>query len=221
MVICDINPESGRNAADTIGRAGGQAAFLAGDVSRDADAGKMVDFTVQIYGGLDILVNNAGIEILHPCTEIVEEDFDRITAVNYKSIYLLSKYAVPELVKREGGSIVNVASVAGLIGFPLLGAYTGSKHAVVGLTKVMALELRSQNIRVNALCPAVIDTPLARRGITIWEEQGLPIWDLIANQQGRMGEPEEVAYAALFLASDEASFITGVALPVDNGFTAA
>lgn len=189
------------------------------DVSKAADIQAMVERAVTMYGRLDVLFNNAGIEGPQAATADYDEaEFDRVIAVNLKSVFLGMKYAIPAMLKSGGGSIINTASVAGLVGFPNIVAYCASKGAVVQMSKTAALEYATQNIRVNAICPGVIWTPMVQRFTGGSDE---------ARQQfaqtepvGRMGTPEEVAAMALFLASDDASFVTGAALPVDGGFVA-
>ena len=220
VVVNDINEDSGQATVEEIKAGGGEATFIKGDVSLSADAKKMVDVTVDTFGSLDVLVNNAGMEVVAVLHEMSEEEFDRVTAVNYRGVFLVSKYATLQMIKQDGGSIVNLASAAGLTGMAMLGAYVGTKHGVVGLTKSMALELRTLNIRVNAICPGMIDTPLFHRGLPVLEDLGLPVWDFITSRQLRLGAPEEISAVAVFLASDEASFVSGVSIPVDNGLTA-
>jgi dihydroanticapsin dehydrogenase len=181
----------------------------------------MVQFALDNYGQLDVLLNNAGIELYRPLVETEEEDWDQILAVNVKGIYLCSKHAIPRMAETGGGSIINIASVAGLVGFPGLSAYNASKGAVVVLTKNMALESAPQRIRVNCICPGVIQTPMIDRlceamGDYETQQQGF----LRMHPLGRLGTPQDIANATLYLASEESSFVTGTALVVDGGFTA-
>lgn len=179
----------------------------------------MVERAVTMYGRLDVLFNNAGIEGPQALTADYDEaDFDRVIGVNLKSVFLGMKYAIPAMLKSGGGSIINTSSVAGLVGFPNIVAYCASKGAVVQMSKTTALEYATQGIRVNAICPGVIWTPMVERFTGTSEEARA---QFAASQPvNRFGSSEEVAALALFLASDEASFVTGAALPVDGGFVA-
>jgi NAD(P)-dependent dehydrogenase (short-subunit alcohol dehydrogenase family) len=224
-VMCaDIDGEGAERVARQIADSGGQAAAVRADVSVPADAERMVRETVELWGRIDILFNNAGIEFGLPVTQVPEEEWDRLIDVNLKGVFLGCKYAIPEMLKQGGGSIVNTASAAGLRGVAWLSTYSASKGGVVLLTKSLAQEWGTQNVRVNAVCPGVIRTPMADQAI---EQGGLvtgndpeETWRRIgqAHALGRVGEADEVARAVLFLASEEASFITGAALPVDGGF---
>jgi len=221
IVVNDINAETGQAVTDGITQSGGAAVFIQGDTSKEADAEKMIKLAVDTYGALDVLVNNAGVEVIKPTHDMTEEEFDKIANVNFKGFFLLSKHAVRQMLTQGQGNIVNMASAAALLGFPLLGTYCATKHAILGLTRAMALELRGFNIRVNCLCPAVIKTDLGDRFIEGYKAAGVPIDEALANLQGRVGTVEEVAGAAVFLASDESPFVTGIGLPVDGGATAA
>ncbi len=198
-------------------REGGPPPRVQADVSKEADAVKIVKFTVDTYGSLDVLVNNAGIELIKPTHELTEQDWDSVMNVNLKGLFLVSKHGVIQMLAQGGGSIINMASAAGIIGFPLLASYCATKGGVVQLTKSMALDYRAANIRVNALCPALIKTDLGDRFVESYQAVGVPAEELLMTMQGRMGTVEDVAGAALFLASDDSSFVNGVALPVDGG----
>lgn len=186
---------------------------------RRADTQRMVNTAIDRYGKLDILCNNAGIEgPWAPTEDLSEEDWDRVLSVNLKGVFLGSRYAIPEMLKQDGGVIINTASIAGLIAITNMPAYCASKGGVVLLTKAMALEYAAKNIRINCICPGAIRTPMFSR-LTLDQVEtekafcnGHPI--------GRCGTPEEIAHAALYLGSDESSFITGTALVVDGGWTA-
>ncbi|MDP2674280.1 MAG: glucose 1-dehydrogenase [Dehalococcoidia bacterium] len=225
-VMCaDLDGEGAERIARQIADGGGEAAAVQANVSVAADVERMVRATVERWGRLDILFNNAGIEFGLPVTQVPEEEWDRLIDVNLKGVFLGCKYAIPEMLKQGGGSIVNTASVAGLQGTAWLSTYSASKGGVVLLTKSLATEWAAQNVRVNAVCPGVIRTPMAERAIARGElvlGKGEEAWQRLgaAHAMGRVGEADEVAQAVLFLASDEASFVTGVALPVDGGFTA-
>ena len=226
-VMCaDLDAEGAERVAQEIVKGGGEAASTQADVSQAADVERMVRQTVERWDRLDVLVNNAGIYFILPLTQVPEEEWDRLININLKGVFLGCKYAIPEMVKGGGGSIVNTASIAGLRGTAWLSTYCASKGGVVQLTKAVAMEWAEQNVRVNAVCPGVIRTPMAERGIeqagALFGDTVEESWQRIAEGHplGRVGEPEEVARAVLFLASDEASFVTGVALPVDGGLWA-
>jgi 3-oxoacyl-[acyl-carrier protein] reductase len=209
VVVADVNDQLGNTVAKDIG-----GRYVHADVSKDADVKAMIDDAVDAHGRLDILVNNAGItHVNRPMLEVGEEEFDRIFAVNVKGIYLAAIHAVPVMRAQGGGAIVNTASTAGLRPRPGLTWYNASKGAAITMTKSMAVELGPDKIRVNALCPVAGDTPLLSSflGQNTREafEATVPL--------GRLSTPEDVARAALYLASDEAEFITGVALEVDGG----
>ncbi len=220
VVVNDINPETGRAVTDRINQSGGIASFIQGDTSKEADAEKLVQFSVQTYGCLDILVNNAGVEQVKAIQDVTESEWDYVMNVNLKGVFFLSKHGVRQMVEQQNGNIINMASMAGLAGSALNGVYCASKGGVVQLTRAMALEYRDFNIRVNAICPAIIKTDLADRFMDGYKSLGVPIEEAIAGRQHRIGAVAEVANAALFLASDESSFINGVALPVDGGMSA-
>jgi len=202
-----------------IKASGGEAIFVKCDVSKAIEVKAMVDKTIAAFGRIDYAFNNAGIEGTNAKTaDCTEENWDKTIGVNLKGIWLCMKYEIPEILKQGKGVIINCASVAGLIGFGGLPAYVASKHGIIGLTKTTALEYAKQELRVNAVCPGVIQTPMIDRITgkikeTIEEFKGLePI--------GRFGLPEEIANAVIWLCSDEASFVTGIAMPVDGGFVA-
>jgi len=202
-----------------IKASGGEAIFVKCDVSKAIEVKAMVDKTIAAFGRIDYAFNNAGIEGTNAKTaDCTEENWDKTIGVNLKGIWLCMKYEIPEMLKQGKGVIINCASVAGLIGFGGLPAYVASKHGIIGLTKTTALEYAKQGLRVNAVCPGVIQTPMIDRITgkikeTIEEFKGLePI--------GRFGLPEEIANAVLWMCSDEASFVTGHAMVVDGGFVA-
>ncbi|HHT9132521.1 MAG TPA: SDR family NAD(P)-dependent oxidoreductase [Candidatus Tripitaka californicus] len=204
-----------------LGQKGKKAISIQGDVSKAKDAKRMVAETVKAFGGLNILVNNAGVVYKDGgTTECQEEGWDVTLNINAKGIYLMSKFSVPELVKTRG-NIVNIASTLGLVGSRWAIAYGASKGAVVSLTRGMALDLAPKKVRVNCICPGAVDTPMYQSWIGKYgnprevEKKMLEDYPLT-----RVGRPEDVAYAVLYLASDEASWVTGVALPVDGGATA-
>ena len=228
VVVADCDRSayaSGGITVQMIREAGGDASFVHSDISRAADAEQMVKATIDTYEKLDILVNNAGIWMLKPLTEVTEEEWDTLMAINLKGVFLGSKYAIPEMIKQGGGVIINMSSVAGYKGAALATAYCASKGGVLLLTRAMSAELRPLNIRVNALNPGIIDDGMGQQLLKDYEARGMALGmtgltERILASQGRLGTPEEVADAALFLASDEASFITGHGLSVDGGAAA-
>lgn len=220
VVIGNRNADSGAQTITDIQREGGEAIFVRTDVSQQKDVQALVETAVTTYGGVDVAFNNAGIEgDVAETTELTEENFDRVMSINVKGVWLCMKYQLQRMLEQgHGGAIVNNSSVAGLIGFPGLGHYVASKHAVVGLTKCAALEYSSRGIRVNAVNPAVIETAMSDR---IGQKLQLPEEQLTSfHPIGRLGQAPEVADAVLWLCSQDASFVTGISLPVDGGFTA-
>lgn len=216
VMLSDIDAEGAAKAAAALPG----AASTGCDVV-DAEAVEAaVAAAVEAFGGLDIVVNNAGIEIVKPLVDTTSEEFDRIYAVNVKGVFHGIKYATPALAAAGGGAIVNLASVAGTGGVPLLGAYCATKGAVIRMTETAAAELRGAGIRANAICPAFIDTPMVARGRSTFEAVlPIPFSDVIALKQGRLGTTEEVAEIAAFLASDDARFISGAHYILDGGLT--
>ncbi len=219
VAIADINPVGGQETVEMIAKQGGEAFFVQVDVSQASQVEHMVNAVVGRYGRLDIAFNNAGIEGTPVRTaDVTEADFDQIMAVNVKGVWLCMKYELQQMLLQGGGTIINAASVAGLIGAHSMPAYAASKHAVVGLTRTAAVEYARKGIRVNAVCPAVIRTAMVERAIEQLPqlEQGA----LMNNPSRRLGETHEVAEAVLWLASDASSFTNGAALTVDGGLTA-
>jgi NAD(P)-dependent dehydrogenase (short-subunit alcohol dehydrogenase family) len=218
LAVVDLDKAGGQAVARTIVDGGGRAIFLRCDVSLAADCQRAVGQTVDELGGLDILFNNAGIIRRATVVDTTEEEWDRVMAVNVKSIFLLSKYAVPVMARSGGGVIVNTSSGWGLVGGRRAVSYCASKGAVVNMTRAMALDHGAQNIRVNCVCPGDTDTDLLRdeaRQLGQAEESFLA--QAADRPLRRVGTPEEVAQAILYLASDRASFVTGTALVVDGG----
>jgi NAD(P)-dependent dehydrogenase (short-subunit alcohol dehydrogenase family) len=221
VAAADVSGEAAEKTAERIRAAGGRAVALAADVSRAADCRRLVDETVRQLGALDILVNNAGIGAVGTVLETDEATFEKVLAVNVKGTFLLSKAALPGMIAKKAGVIVNTASIAGVRGIPQRAAYTASKHAVVGLTRAMALDHVKDGIRVNCVCPGTADTPWVGRLLDQAADPPAAKAALIARQpMGRLGRADEMAAAILFLASDESSFTTGTAMLVDGGFTA-
>ncbi len=220
VAMADRDAQAGEQARQQLA-SHGEVVFLSGDVSRAEDARRMVDGAAEAFGRVDVLVNNAGVTLRASVVDTEESDWDHVLAVNLKGVYLCSKYAIPHMIRAGGGSIINIGSIASFIGLPENAAYNASKGGVLTLTRNMALDYARYNIRVNAICPAMIMTPMLESFIRIQPdpevyvravEQAIPL--------GRIGRPEDVAPAAVFLASDESRFITGSALMVDGGYTA-
>jgi NAD(P)-dependent dehydrogenase (short-subunit alcohol dehydrogenase family) len=216
--IVDLNEEAGQELVREISRAGGRAIFARADVACAGDCRRVVERTVKEFGGIDVLFNNAGIIRRASAVEISEEDWDRVMAVNVKSIFFMCREIIPIMVAAKGGSIINTASGWGLAGGARAAAYCASKGAVVLMTKAMAIDHGRQNIRVNCICPGDTDTAMLRNEARQLDEAEDRFLSESANRPlGRMGKPEEIARAALYLASDAASFVTGTALVVDGG----
>jgi len=219
VVVSDIVVEGGEETVRMVQGEGGDAIFVKCDVAQEADVKALIAKAVETYGRIDYAHNNAGIEgMAGPCAECTEENWDRTLGINLKGVWWCCKYEIPQMLKQGGGAIVNTASVAGLVGFPGIPAYTASKHAVVGLTKAIALDYAKENIRCNAVCPGVIHTPMVDR-FSGGTQEGL---DAMAAMEpvGRLGEPSEIADAVVYLCSDQATFVTGIAMPVDGAFVA-
>jgi NAD(P)-dependent dehydrogenase (short-subunit alcohol dehydrogenase family) len=216
VLLTDIDADGAAKAAAALPG----AAALGCDVTKADDVEAAVNAAVAEFGGLDIMVNNAGIEIGKPLTDHTESDIDKLLAVNVKGVFFGIKYSVPAIIGSGGGCIVNMASVAGLGGAPLLGGYCATKGAVLRLTEVAAIELRAHGVRVNAVCPSFIDTAMVDRLVDPFTAAvGLPFADVVALKQGRLGTAEEVAETTAFLASDDAQFITGAHFILDGGLT--
>ena len=219
VVVSDIVVEGGQETVQQIEAAGGEAIFVKADVSKAADVEALITQTVETYGRLDCAFNNAGIEGgVKPTIDCTEEEFDRTIAVNLTGVWLCMKYEIQQMLSQGGGAIVNTASAAGLVGFPGLPDYVASKHGVVGLTKTAALEYAKSGIRVNAVCPGVIQTPMVERGAQL--SPGFDELAVSMEPVGRFGQPAEVGEAVVWLCSDAASFVTGIPMQVDGGLVA-
>lgn len=219
VVVADINQQDGEAVVNEITQAGGTAMFVPCDVTNDQQVMSLVDATLEAYGKLDIAFNNAGIEIEQSKLADGEESvFDKIMDVNVKGVWRCMKYQIPAMLKNGSGSIVNTASVAGLGAAPKMAIYSASKHAVIGLTKSAAVEYGKKGIRVNAVCPAVIDTEMFRCAAESDPRKA----EFVAGMHpvGRIGKVEEIAEAVMYLCSSNSGFTTGIALPVDGGHTA-
>jgi NAD(P)-dependent dehydrogenase (short-subunit alcohol dehydrogenase family) len=217
VTVADYVVDGGNETVRQIKAAGGEAVFVQADVSKSTDVQHMVATTVKTYGRIDVLFNNAGIE--GPSAKLAnykEEDWDRVIAIDLTSVYLGMKYVIPEMVKQGGGVIISTASVAGLVGFPGSGAYAAAKAGVINMTRMVALEYADKNIRVNCICPGIIDTPMVDRVVGGRPKERVAKAEPI----GRLGKPDDIANAALFLASDESSFATGAPFIIDGGYVA-
>jgi NAD(P)-dependent dehydrogenase (short-subunit alcohol dehydrogenase family) len=218
VVLVDTSEEGGIETARIIEKVGGKTIFVRADVSSESDVKAMVERTLQAYGRLDFAFNNAGIEGARASTtDCTSENWDRTLNVNLKGVWLCMKYQIPVMLKQGKGSIVNCSSIAGVVGFAGSPAYTASKHGVVGLTKTAALENAQTGIRVNAVCPGVIQTPMIDR--VTGKDPNIIKQLVVGDPMGRVGQPDEIASAVLWLSSDSASYVTGQALTVDGGWT--
>lgn len=219
VVIADVLIEGSEETVQIIEKSGGQAIFFKTDVSKSDEVEALIKKTAETYGRLDCAFNNAGVGGGRAATaKCTEEEWDRVIEINLKGVWLCMKYEIQQMLKQAGGAIVNTASVAGLVGFQGTPAYVASKHGVVGLTKAAALEYATSVIRINAVCPGVIRTPMIDR-IVAARPQMEEVYTAM-HPVGRLGEPEEIAEAVVWLCSDAASFVTGHAMVVDGGLVA-
>lgn len=219
--LLDKDAEALEATADALSKAGAKVVSVAGDVTNAGDIARLVGSVNDAYGAVNVLVNNAGVTLTRPFVDTTVDDVDFLVGVNLKGLMLASQAVIPQMAKAGGGAIVHDASNAGIVGRPWQPMYGATKAGVVSLTKSMALSLAKQNIRVNCICPGSIDTPMLRGALASsgefdrnWKRTELVI------PLGRIGAADDIAAATLFLASDEARYITGVALPVDGGRTA-
>lgn len=221
ILAADLNPAAADETTQMIGAAGGVCEAFAVDAKEPDQARAMIERAIELYGEIDILCNNAGIGSTTDVVECEPDEWDRVMTVNVKSVYLGCKYAIPHMVARGGGVIINTASVAGMVGIVKRASYCASKGAVIALTRQVAIEYVKQNIRVNCLCPGTVDSPWVGRLLDQADDRVAARQALEARQpMGRLGTPPEVAAAALYLASDDAAFITGTGLVIDGGWTA-
>jgi NAD(P)-dependent dehydrogenase (short-subunit alcohol dehydrogenase family) len=220
LIIADMNEDGGHQTVHMITENGGEAIFVKTDVTQATAVEALISTAVETYGRLDCAHNNAGISSGGQrafTAEYPEERWHQVIAIDLTGVWLCMKYAIAQMLKQGGGAIVNTASVAGLLGLPYASAYVASKHGVVGLTKTAALEYAKQGIRVNCVCPGYIATPMTAPGMQDPSRMALM---LASEPVGRMGKPEEVAEAVVWLCSEAASFVTGHTMSVDGGYVA-
>ncbi len=222
VVLTDVNAAALDERLGEIEAAGGRGIALVADVTKASDAKAAASEAVAAFGGVDYLVASAGIQTYGTVVDTDEDTWERTLAVNAKGVYLAAKYCIPEMVKRGGGAIVTVASVQGLFSQPNVAAYAASKGAVIAMTRTMAIDHAGDNIRANSLCPGSVDTPMLRASAKLFSpedpENALEEWGGL-HTLGRIAKPEEMAKIALFLCSDDASFVTGAAIVADGGLT--
>lgn len=220
--IVDINAKAGREVVADIERSGGQARFVHADVSKATEVAYAVEEISGGLGAITVLFNHAGSIVIKPFLETSEEEWDRLTEINVKSMFLMTKAVLPQMIAAGGSSIVCTSSISAVAGTPMEVLYDTTKGACHMFARAIAVEFRDRNIRCNAVCPGFVRTPHGMREVAELQRLGIDVSETaLAIQQGRICEPEEVARAALFLASDDASFVNGTHLFVDNGFTAA
>jgi NAD(P)-dependent dehydrogenase (short-subunit alcohol dehydrogenase family) len=218
VIVVDVNESAGKQVVNQISADGGRAKMVHADVSRSADCKRVMETCIADFGHIDILFNNAGIIRRSSVVDLSEEDWDRVMAINVKSIFLMSRLIIPRMAQNGGGSIINTASGWGLAGGAKAAVYCASKGAVVLLTKAMAVDHGSQKIRVNCICPGDTDTGMLRNEAQqLGEAPDRFLAEAARRPLGRVGTPEEIALAALYLASDASSFVTGTALVIDGG----
>ncbi|AUX09542.1 3-oxoacyl-[acyl-carrier protein] reductase [Halalkaliarchaeum desulfuricum] len=218
VVVNDIDVEGGKETVSAIEADGGEAVFVEGDVTDPEDVAETVATALDTFGGLDFAFNNAGIEgASEPSSDQPLSNWEKVIDINLTGVFLGLREQIPAMLHDGGGAIVNTASIAGLLGFPNLTPYVASKHGVVGLTKTAALEFSAEGVRVNAVCPGVIETPMVER--TQEEDPETMEQTIAATPIDRLGQPEEIASAVVWLCSEDASFVTGESLVVDGGYS--
>jgi NAD(P)-dependent dehydrogenase (short-subunit alcohol dehydrogenase family) len=221
ILATDVNEEAARATAAQVTANGGTCEAMRVDVVQPEQVQAMIERTREVYGRIDILCNNAGIGSTTDVIDCEPDDWDRVMTVNVKSVYLGCKYVLPHMIAQGGGVIVNTASVAGMVGIVKRASYSASKGAVIALTRQVAIDFVEHGIRVNCVCPGTVDSPWVGRLLNQADDPTAARQALVARQpMGRLGTPEEVAAAALYLASDDAAFITGTGLVIDGGLTA-
>lgn len=216
VVICGRREEPLKEIVDEIDRGGGEAIYCVADISSQEQIQEMIETITMKFGSVDILVNNAGVFIPDDVTSTSEQEWDRVMDIDAKGVYLVSKAVLPDMIKKGSGKIINIASIAGLIGFEKSAAYCAAKGAVVNLTREMALDYAPKGICVNAIAPGVIDTDMTKAFLS--NEQAKQAF-LRKTPVGRVGTPEDIAYGAMYLASDESDFIVGQTFVIDGGWT--
>ena len=217
VTVADVVDSAGNDTVEQIRAAGGDGIYVHTDVTSATEIQSMVKAAIDNYGRLDVLFNNAGIAMRLAVADLPEEDWDRCIDINLKGAYLGSKYAIPAMIANGGGSIINTASIYGIVGGLNRAAYVASKGGIVNLTRGMALDYANHNIRVNCICPGFTDTPIIKNIVeTPTKYKAL----VDQHPMGRLAKPLDIAYGALYLASDESAFVTGIALPIDGGYTA-
>jgi len=217
VVAADVDTAGGEDTVDTINEDGGEATFVETDVSDRDDVEAMVATAVERYGGLDFAFNNAGIEGHNDSlVDQSDDDWERVVGINLKGVFLGLQAEIPAMIEDGGGAIVNTSSIAGVVGFQGVSPYVASKHGVIGLTKTAALEYARDGVRVNAISPGVIETPMVERASTANPQMIEGVSE--ATPMGRIGEPEEIGDAAVWLCSADASFVTGETLVIDGGY---
>lgn len=222
LILGDVDDAAGETLVAELRDGGAQAEFVRCDVGSSDSVRSLVAAAVERHGRLDVAINNAG--ITHPPADVADfdvDEFDRILAVNLRGVFLGMRHQLPVMAAQGAGVVLNIASILGLVGFPGAAAYVAAKHGVVGLTRVAALETAQQGVRVNAICPGFVETPMVTvHGIAA--ARGTEAFDQVAalHPMGRIGQPQEIAHAAVFLASADASFITGHTMVLDGGYVA-
>lgn len=215
VVVANRRENKGQNTVDEIKKQGGEAMFIKTDVSNWDDVSNMVERVVQSYGEIDILVNNAGVLRMGPLTEVNEDDWNYVLNINLKGVFYTMKKIIPLMIKQGKGKIINIASIAGLVGFEQIGPYCASKGGVIALTREAALEYAKNKININCIAPGVIRTEMTG----MLEDEQTNSYYRLQTPYPRLGEGEDIGYAALYLASDESDFMTGQVMVVDGGWT--
>ena len=222
VVVADVNEANANGAVEAITQAGGTASAVIADVSKIDDAKRIAQHAIDQYGGVDVLVNNASIQTYGTVVDTDEATWDRTININLKGMYLVSKYCVPEMIKRGGGAVVNLASVQGITTQPNVVAYTATKGAIIAMTRTMALDHAADGVRVNSVSPGSVDTPMLRWAANLFvpdnPEGAVEEWGKL-HPLGRVAKAQEVAHVVLFLASADASFVTGANVVVDGGLS--
>jgi NAD(P)-dependent dehydrogenase (short-subunit alcohol dehydrogenase family) len=219
VLIGARNEETGAKTVEEIKQRGGVATFIETDVRDSSQIRRLIDRALEMYGKIDVLCNNAGLELMKSLVDTTEEEWDFIMNTNLRSVFLASKYALPHMIKKRSGVIVNISSQIGVVALENWSAYCSTKAAIIMLTKVMALEYVKHGIRVNCVCPGAIDTPMVDRETAVESDPDRARRTMASKHPiGRIGTPEEVAEAVLFMVSDKASFIIGESLLVDGGY---